>query len=92
MRVFKYTIPVDDQWHDFKLPEGAHIMHVVSQYKNIREVMMWVYLNDNRQLPQFTRSFRVYGTGHEIPEGCKPVGSCIVADGHLVWHLVENGQ
>lgn len=37
--------------------------------------------------PKSLRTFQIFGTGHPIPEGWVPMGSCI--DGNFVWHLFE---
>jgi hypothetical protein len=86
-KVFKYDIPVNDEWIELELPDGAEIVHVASQYGTVNEIQMWVLLDPD--LAQTPRYFRVFGTGHEIPPEAKFRGTCIVAEGHLVWHLME---
>jgi hypothetical protein len=86
MKIFKYIIEVDDQWHQIDLPMRAEIILVDSQ-GTTGSVCMWVF--QNPELAKKMRWFRVYGTGREIPQDCKPVGSCITAENHLVWHLME---
>jgi hypothetical protein len=92
--VYRYEVPVDDQWHAVELYEeslhGNPILHVASRDPAVVE--FWAeYRTWDDQPDTNTRWFRVYGTGQPISEG--PVehrGSVIAADGQLVWHLYES--
>ena len=39
--------------------------------------------------PKPTRSFRVYGTGQQLPPDIEHVGTALTPGGQLVWHLFE---
>lgn len=74
--------PVDGQKHSFDL-SGA-VLHVDSRSAEIVE--FWALDSGG---PLVARAFSVVGTGHSYPDHWKYVGSVIVADGALVWHLME---
>ena len=46
---------------------------------------VWVEIVSDGALP--LRTFEIFGTGHEIPDYAKHVGT--VQDGQFVWHLYE---
>ena len=82
-RILRYEVPVDDQWHVHDL--AGPIVHVAA--RDPRVVEFWALDEDG-----WTRDseFRVFGTGHPLPEGrLVHHGTVIVADGRLVWHLIE---
>lgn len=80
--VFRYEVPVDDAAHD-RLLQGD-IVKV--EAKDLYTVEFWAEkMPSSIQVP---RLFRVYGTGHPIPESAKYVGTCSRVSG-LVWHLYE---
>jgi hypothetical protein len=83
--IHRYEIPVDDQWHIHKLSDGG-ILHIAARNPEIVE--FWAVHNPASQ--QRPRRFRIYGTGQPLPDG--PFtwhGTTITANGHLVWHLIE---
>lgn len=84
LKIFRYEVPVDDQWHD--IPLSGAIYHVASRRPHVVE--FWALAGG----PDVRRTFRVFGTGHPLPEQFKHRGSCFVGGGHLVWHLVERWE
>jgi hypothetical protein len=83
-RVLRYKVPVDDLWH----PTVLHgpVVHVDTRW--IDQVELWAL--DNGPAHEEVRSFRVFGTGQELPEDSGVhVGSVIVPGGSMVWHLFE---
>lgn len=84
--IYRYEIPVDGEWHVLSLSGAIH--HVACRDRpDVVEV--WALSSGG---PTVTRSFRVYGTGHPLPE--HPVtyrGTAFAAGGRLVWHLMERG-
>lgn len=80
--IYKYQVPVDGQIHDYSIPTGAIVRHVDQQgnYPHL-----WVEVQSDA--PTVTRTFRVFGTGHPIPDGFVYVGSTM--DGPFVWHVFE---
>ncbi len=80
--VFRYEVPVDDAAHD-KLLQGD-IVKV--EAKSLYIVEFWA--EKHPSMTPVPRLFRVYGTGHSVPESAKHVGTCSRASG-IVWHLYE---
>ncbi|MEU1663570.1 hypothetical protein ABZ547_08140 [Streptomyces sparsogenes] len=80
--IFRYEIPVDDRWHALDLT--GPIVHVAS--RSMHTVEVWAI---NGQTAPTRRGFRVYGTGHPIPDDATHVGTAIPPGGQLVWHLLE---
>jgi hypothetical protein len=81
-RIYKYTVPVDDQ--DHLIAFRGPIVHVASQAPN--EVQLWVQYNPHADKHRW--KFRVVGTGQPIPNGMLHVGTAF--DGPFVWHLVRD--
>ena len=67
------------------MPTGARIVHVANQRET---ACIWFDCDDSNEL--IRRDFRVFGTGHEVPEGLSYVGSVLVAEGTVVWHVFED--
>lgn len=84
--IYKYDVPVDDQVHQIGMPRGATILHVACQ-NSADTVQIWVECLPSA--PPEIRSFIVYGTGHAVHESGVYHGTCLAADGALVWHLYE---
>ena len=80
--IYRYEIPVDDQWHAIDLT-GA-VVHVGC--RSIYIVELWAIHTDG---PATRRGFRAYGTGQPIPDDITHVGTTIAPGDHLVWHLME---
>lgn len=90
-KIYRYEVPVDDQWHDFPEMNGD-VIHVAARKPTIVE--FWAEHYEPHELihPQFDciRRFRVYGTGHPLPPQPYIIhGTALV--NHLVWHLIEYG-
>lgn len=82
--IYKYMIELDDPEIMVSLPVGAKVIHVGVQYSG--EVHFWVELTPSS--PDYeNRTFRIYGTGHPIPDGHTHQGT--VLDRQFVWHLYE---
>jgi len=80
--IYRYEIPVDDQWHALDLT--GDIVHVDS--RSVHTVELWAIHGDR---PPTRRGFRVYGTGQPIPGDVTHVGTTIPPGGQPVWHLME---
>lgn len=50
-------------------------------------VDFWVEYADGA--PTVVRTFEVFGTGHELPDGARHVGSTARTEDGFVWHLYE---
>ena len=85
--IWKYTVPVDDEAHTFEIPSLNHDVVHVGSTQGIEKVDFWVEVETD--VRTISRSFTVVGTGHKVPKAGTVRGSVVVADGRLVWHLVE---
>jgi hypothetical protein len=81
--IFKYEIPVDDQWHDVPTPLPAKIVHVAC-IGGFGTVNVWAEVTPDGT-ETATRKMRVFGTGFDIPEGAVYVGTAPA--GPFVWHV-----
>ena len=84
-RVFKYPCPIADEFR-LELPVFAKILSFQMQ----RETpCIWTLVNPENKTE--IREFRIFGTGHPIPEDVvldfEYVGTAQMAGGTLVWHL-----
>lgn len=87
--VWKYAVEVDDDEHTIGMPAGSRIVHVDSA--DARVVVFWAEVEPKS--PPVARTFRVFGTGHPIPEGegWGHVGTA-PSEYALVWHLYERAE
>lgn len=86
--IHKISIPVNDQAVPFDLPPNARVVHVGCQSPDGRWVSVW-YECQQPILSKVTRRFQVFGTGHPVPLGCLYIGTAIVPNQPLVWHVYE---
>lgn len=77
--IWRFTVPVDDAWHELRC---GLILHVASRVPDAVE--MWAP-------PGFMpRWFRVIGTAQILDEPTVWRGTAVI--GGLVWHVVESGR
>jgi hypothetical protein len=81
IHVYRYTVPVDDQWHEIEL--CGPIAYVAS--RSIYTVEFWSLHTVDAET--WTESLIVVGTGHAVPPATEYVGTAIAPGGQLVWHL-----
>lgn len=82
MRVLKWTVPVDDQWH----PIGSgEVLHVACQ-RGPFSVEVWTLEADESDS---LRSVIICGTGQPLPENSRHIGTALANQGSLVWHVFE---
>lgn len=84
--VWKYEIPVADNFA-LRLPEGARFLHVDVQDGHPR---LWVLVDTEQAIED--KFFVLAGTGHPIPEAPEQlahIGTYMLLDGALVFHLFE---
>lgn len=84
MKIYRYEVPVDDQWHPLSL--AGIVRHVATRRPDVVEV--WAN-HCGEEYERVDKEFRVYGTGQEWPENCRYVGTALAPGGQLVWHLME---
>ena len=83
--VWKY--PTHPDAFALNLPAGARVVHFDMQGG---EAKMWVLVDTEAALE--AHAFIIAGTGHDVPDGARPVRSCIDRETGLVWHLFEPGE
>ena len=84
-RIFRYEVPVDDRWHIIRSGPPLHV-----GCRQLDTVEFWAANSDDPNAPVEDRHFRVYGTGHPMPDELVYVDTAVAPEGHLVWHLVTN--
>src|SRR6187455_1333368 len=82
--VHKFTLLHDGGDNRIEMDRAGGILMVAEQNYL---TTLWVCVDT--EAPTAVRTFRVFGTGHPIPEGWVPVGSFIAAAGYFVWHVFE---
>ncbi len=83
--IHRYEVPVDDEPHVIAC--GPPLYVAGRTFDRGDAIEFWAYPDGSNA---WQRAFIVVGTGHPLPPG-NPVhrGSVIVANGALVWHLLE---
>lgn len=86
-RIYRFEVPVDDQWHEYVL--GGDPLHVAAVRFDLVE--FWAY-SAPLDAGVVARQLRVFGTGQVLPDACRHWGTCIAPAGslRLVWHLIED--
>jgi hypothetical protein len=82
--VYKFSVRIDDAWHEIKLSPRAKVLHVGQQ-----EDGPWVYFwaeVDPDNLTE-TRTFRIYPTGGLIEADAAYLGTAQDHTRGYVWHL-----
>ena len=83
--IYKYPIPIQD-YIKIDLPKNAEVLCVKTQNG---EPYIWVLVDTDEE--KETRDFRLFGTGNyfDLSE-YKYIGTFLIYDDLLVWHLFEN--
>jgi hypothetical protein len=81
--IYKYPVPVDDQWHEVLTPGPSVIVHVDCQGA-FGTVNLWAEV-DIDAAGSLTRKMRAFATGQAIPDGIYYVGTALA--GPFVWHV-----
>lgn len=79
-RVLKDQVLIDDSWQELVIGQG--VVHV-GQQDPLSVTVWW-----EQGIFTIAREFRVFGTGHPVPDYASHVGSVQSVSG-LVWHLYE---
>jgi len=86
LRVYKYTIPVED-YFSLDLPAGAKILTIQVQRD---EPQIWALVDPEQQPRPY--NFRLAGTGHDITESrdsLEYIGTFQLVGGNFIGHLFE---
>lgn len=81
-KVFRYTVPIDDQWHELNLAAAPLAVAAAGD-----AVEFWA--EDMGPSSRYLGCFRVFGTGHPLPPDALWAGTCTRTAEGLVWHLYE---
>ena len=79
----RFEVPVDDQWHRFHCPD-SDIRKVEATGSKVE---FWCEVSSSSDYSY--RKFRVFGTGHPVPDDAFYVGTASRTSSGLVWHLYE---
>lgn len=82
-RMFRYVVPVDDRPHAFRLTSSPVAAAVTGDRDAVE---FWAESTGD---PGIARAFRVFGTGHALPDGARWAGTCPRTPDGLVFHLYE---
>jgi hypothetical protein len=85
VNIYRYEIPVDDDWHQFQL--SGPVVHVACRNGDYKKVHFWALAAAGEP---YTAALRVFGTGHGVPDGTVYRGTAIAEP--LVWHLFEKEE
>jgi hypothetical protein len=86
--VFKYPIPATGDVR-IELPMNAKLVLCDTQGASFNPVLWFEIERDN---DHEMRTFRVFGTGHDIPDGYEHMGSVNHEMTGLVWHVYEKSD
>lgn len=87
--MFRYQVPVDDKPHIIALSHSPVAVAAVQTGLYTFVVEFWC--EHTEDAPPSKRTFKVFGTGHPLPEDAKWIGTCPRTEAGLVWHLYEIG-
>ncbi len=87
--MFRYVVSVDDQPHVVPLSHSPVAVAAAPHGTYGWAVEFWA--EHTQGAPAVKRTFKVFGTGHPLPEDAKWIGTCARTPGGLVWHLYEIG-
>lgn len=68
-----------------KLPRDSQILKIDEQHCNL---CIWYCFNQAVAEDRVERTFKIYGTGHDINAADKYLGTVVMNNG-LVWHVFE---
>jgi hypothetical protein len=83
-RIYKYTVGTvgEDRMTNTMVPTGAVVRKVAMQ-----GACPCIWMEVQTDAPVVERRFRIFGTGHDIPDGFGYVGTAF--DEPWVWHVFE---
>lgn len=83
-KVYKWALAIDDAPQEIAIYEQSRILHCDFQNEQLCIWIEFGYSEDNRRKDRY---FRVFGTGHLIPDNCQWVAT--VQQPPFVWHVYE---
>lgn len=86
--IWKFPFDLQDEF-TLAMPRGAEILHADVQQTS-GQPTLWAVVDPEE--PKEPRTFRVHGTGRELPDDFKPmVHVATFQSGPFVWHLFDQG-
>lgn len=82
-RIWKFPVPMQDEF-SLRMPVSARILCVQTQHG---EPQLWAAVTKSGNME--LRTFRLAGTGHEIPAGLVYIGTFQLYEGTFIGHLFE---
>ena len=82
--VWKFPIPITD-YMTLNIPKGAVLLTCVTL--SHRDLALYALVDPEAPLEK--RHFRLAGTGHDIEEAVHFIGTFVLLEGRLVYHLFE---
>lgn len=80
--VWKFPLALSSNRQHVPMPADATVVHVAMQHG---VPCLWALHVPGG--PQCVRVFTVHGTGHEVEQGARHVGTCM--EDPFVWHVFE---
>ena len=81
--IYKYAVPVDDQWHEVPTPLPASVVFVGCP-DGFATVNVWAEVDPQGEETS-TRKMRAFATGQPVPDGASYVGTALAEP--FVWHV-----
>ena len=92
-RIWKFNISVDDEILHLMLPRDAQVVNVGNGYIGSESIkpfgLMWIE-GSFKHFEEREFLFRVFGTGHPIPDKWEYVGTFFADE--FVWHIYSYGR
>jgi hypothetical protein len=85
-QMFRYVVPVDDRPHRIELT-GGPVKVAARKLGGEHVVEFWA--EHDPSMTAHLRAFRVFGTGHPLPDEAAWCGTCDRTPDGFVWHLFE---
>ena len=82
--VYKYPLGMPNDDITIEMHEGAEILYIEVQHGI---PCLWARVNTNKPIER--KHFRMAGTGHPLNNAGKHIGSFLMEEGKLVFHLFE---
>jgi hypothetical protein len=80
-RIYRYEVPVDDRPHTVQAGPPLRV-----EARDVSTVEFWAEDFDGFEP---SRTFQVFGTGHDVPPTARWCGTTSRTPEGLVWHLFE---
>jgi hypothetical protein len=84
-RMFRYTVPVDDQPHVIELWDTPVAFAATRTVSGEFSVEFWA--EHAKGGLTIAHAFQIFGTGHPLPDGAEWVATCPRTASGLVFHL-----